>query len=178
MFFFYLSHIGTEKIPIVQSAAVAVIDTPTSIIDIYTCVYICIYHESCYKKTRNTKSIRAAYPFSLAQMTQAEPSLIYLKYKSLEDVLKVIVYSAQSAIGLTPMLYHIAYNNLQIIFIQTGGIGSSTIHYIMLNEKPTKKFIELKRLTGEYQFVDRIGTDTQSLYVPVLELENSTLKFP
>jgi hypothetical protein len=111
-------------------------------------------------------------------MSQAEPPVIYLKYKSLEDVLKVIVYSAQSAIGLTPMLYHIAYNNFQIIFIQTGSIGGSTIHYIMLNEKPSKKFIELKRLTGEYQFVDRIGTDTQSVYVPVLELEKSTLKFP
>ena len=111
-------------------------------------------------------------------MSQLEPSLIYLKYKSLEDVLKVIVYSAQSAIGLTPMLYHIAYNNHQIIFIQTGSIGASTIHYIMLDEKPSRKFIELKRLTGEYQFVDRIGTDTQSLYVPVLELEKSTLRFP
>jgi hypothetical protein len=111
-------------------------------------------------------------------MSQAELNLIYLKYKSLEDVLKVIVYSAQSAIGLTPMLYHIAYNNYQIIFIQTGSIGGSTIHYIMLDEKPSKKFIELKRLTGEYQFVDRIGTDTQSLYVPVLELEKSTLRFP
>jgi hypothetical protein len=111
-------------------------------------------------------------------MSQAEPSPTYLKYKSLEDILKVIVYSAQSAIGLTPMLYHIAYNNQQIIFILTGTIGGSTIHYIILDEKPTKKFIELKRLTGEFQFVDRIGTDTQSLYVPVLELENSTLKFP
>ena len=111
-------------------------------------------------------------------MLQSEPSTIYLRYKTLEDVLKVIVYSAQSAIGLTPMLYHIAYNNQQIIFIQTGSIGGSTIHYIMLDEKPSKKFIELKRLTGEYQFVDRIGTDTQSLYVPVLELEKSTLKFP
>jgi hypothetical protein len=111
-------------------------------------------------------------------MSQAELNLIYLKYKSLEDVLKVIVYSAQSAIGLTPMLYHIAYNNYQIIFVQTGSIGGSTIHYIMLDEKPSKKFIELKRLTGEYQFVDRIGTDTQSLYVPVLELEKSTLRFP
>jgi hypothetical protein len=27
---------------------------------------------------------------------------IYLKYKSLEDMLKVIVYSSQSALGLTP----------------------------------------------------------------------------
>jgi hypothetical protein len=111
-------------------------------------------------------------------MSQIEPSPTYLKYKSLEDVLKVIVYSAQSAIGLTPMLYHIAYNNQHIIFINTGTLGGNIIHYIILDEKPTKKFIELKRLTGEYQFVDRIGTDTQSLYVPILELEMSTLKFP
>lgn len=102
----------------------------------------------------------------------------YLKYKSLEDMLKVIVYSAQSAMGLTPMLYHISYNNQQILFIQTGAITSTVIHYILLNEKPTKKFIELKRLTGQFSFVDSIGTDTQSLYVPILELEESTLKFP
>src|SRR3569833_820359 len=80
-------------------------------------------------------------------MTQAEPSIIYLKYKSLEDVLKVIVYSAQSAIGLTPMLYHIAYNNRQIIFILTGTIGGSTIHYIILDEKPTKKLTVLEKKT-------------------------------
>ena len=102
----------------------------------------------------------------------------YLKYKSLEDMLKVIVYSAQSAMGLTPMLYHISYNNQQILFIQTGAITSTVIHYILLNEKPTKKFIELKRLTGQFSFVDSIGTDTQSLYVPIVELEESTLKFP
>jgi hypothetical protein len=111
-------------------------------------------------------------------MSQAEPSPTYLKYKSLEDVLKVIVYSAQSAIGLTPMLYHIVYKDQQIIFINTGTFGGSIIHYIILDQKPNKKFIELKRLTGEFQFVDRIGTDTQSLYVPILELEKTTLKFP
>jgi hypothetical protein len=102
----------------------------------------------------------------------------YLKYKSLEDMLKVIVYSAQSAMGLTPMLYHINYNNQQLLFIQTAAITSTVIHYIVLNEKPTKKFIELKRLTGQFSFVDSIGTDTQSLYIPILELEESTLKFP
>jgi hypothetical protein len=102
----------------------------------------------------------------------------YLKYKSLEDMLKVIVYSAQSAMGLTPMLYHIIYNNQQILFIYTGAIASTIIHYIVLNEKPVKKFIELKRLTGQFSFVDSIGNDTQSLYIPILELEESTLKFP
>ena len=52
------------------------------------------------------------------------------------------------------------------------------IHYFVQNEKPDKKFIELKRLTGEFNFVDNIGTDTLALYVPILELEKSTLKFP
>jgi hypothetical protein len=111
-------------------------------------------------------------------MSLNESFSTYLKYKSLEDMLKVIVYSAQSAMGLTPMLYHINYNNQQILFIQTGAITSTVIHFIVLNEKPIKKFIELKRLTGQFSFVDSIGTDTQSLYIPILELEESTLKFP
>ena len=111
-------------------------------------------------------------------MSLNESFSTYLKYKSLEDMLKVIVYSAQSAMGLTPMLYHINYNNQQILFIQTGAITSTVIHFIVLNEKPIKKFIELKRLTGQFSFVYSIGTDTQSLYIPILELEESTLKFP
>jgi hypothetical protein len=113
-------------------------------------------------------------------MAQSEESFaIYLKYKTLEDMLKVILFSSQSALGLTPMLYHINYKNQQILFIQTGAVGSGVIvHYIIQGERPNKKFIELKRLTGEFDFVDKIGTDTQSLYIPLLELEESTFSFP
>jgi hypothetical protein len=103
---------------------------------------------------------------------------IYLKYKNLEDMLKVILFSAQSALSLIPMLYHINYNNQQILFIRTGPVGGIIVHYIVQTDKSGKKFIELKRLTGEFVFVDRIGTDTQSLYIPVLELEKSTFIFP
>jgi hypothetical protein len=106
-----------------------------------------------------------------------ESSVTYLKYKNLEDMLKVIIYSAQSALGLTPMLYHINYNNQQILFIYTGAVGSTVVHYNIQNEKPPKKFIELKRLTGQFTFADSIGTDTLSLYIPILELESSTLNF-
>jgi hypothetical protein len=104
--------------------------------------------------------------------------IIYLKYKNLEDMLKVILFSAQSALSLIPMLYHINHNNQQILFIQTGAVGGIIVHYITQTDKSNKKFIELKRLTGEFVFVDRIGTDTQSLYIPVLDLEKSTLIFP
>jgi hypothetical protein len=101
----------------------------------------------------------------------------YLKYRNLEDMLKIIVYAAQSPIGLTPMLYHIRHNNLEILFIESGSLNP-VVHYIIKDEKPPKKFIELKRLTGEYTFADNIGSDTQSLYVPILELEKCTFDFP
>ena len=112
-------------------------------------------------------------------MSQSEERFItYLKYETLEDLLKVIVYTAQSALGLTPMLYYINYNNQQILFILTGAGGGLIVNYIVQNEKPSKKFIELKRLTGEFSFVDNIGTDTQSLYIPIIKIVESTLKFP
>jgi hypothetical protein len=103
---------------------------------------------------------------------------IYLKYKSLEDMLKVIVYSSQSALGLTPMLYHLQHDKREILFIQTGAVGTSIVHYVVQSNKPERKFIELKRLTGEFVYVDSLGTDTLSLYVPILELEKVTFTFP
>jgi hypothetical protein len=103
---------------------------------------------------------------------------IFLRYETLEDLLKVIVYSAQSSLGLTPMLYHINYRNQDILFILTGASGGIIINYIVQTEKPNKKFIELKRLSGEFNFVDNIGSDTQSLYIPIIKIRNSTLKFP
>ena len=106
----------------------------------------------------------------------------YLKYESLEDILKVIIYSSQSMLGTVPMLYHIIHNDRQILFIETAGAatgsGRVTIHYTIQNDKPNKRFIELKRLSGEFSFVDQIGTDSMSLYVPILELEASSFNFP
>ena len=107
-----------------------------------------------------------------------ETFTIFLQYETLEDLLKVIVYSAQSSLGLTPMLYHINYRNQDILFILTGASGGIIINYIVQTEKPNKQFIELKRLSGEFNFVDNIGSDTQSLYIPIIKIRNSTLKFP
>ncbi len=93
-------------------------------------------------------------------------------------MLKVIIYSSQSMLGVIPMLYHISYGGKDVLFIQTGAVGSSTVHYVVQQGKPAKKFIQLKRLTGEFAYVDSLGRDPQSLYIPVLNLEQSTLDFP
>lgn len=81
-------------------------------------------------------------------------------------------------LGAVPLIYHVNQNNQDVIFIQTGAIGGITVHYLMISEKPKKKFIELKRLTGDFTFVEKIGSDSMSLYIPILELEKVTLKFP
>jgi len=110
-------------------------------------------------------------------MSTNTPTLTYLKYRTLDDMLKVIIYSSQSMLGVVPMLYHLNYNGQNILFIQTGAIGGIMVHYMVQKEKPPKKFIQLKRLSGDFIFIDGIGTDAQSLYVPILELEKSNLNF-
>lgn len=105
-------------------------------------------------------------------------NLVFFKYKSLEDMLKVILYSSQSPIGLIPMLYHTIKNNQEVLFIQTGNIGGTTIHYFLPSENMLKKYVQLKRLTGEFNFVDHIGLDTLSIYVPILELDDVNIPFP
>jgi hypothetical protein len=105
-------------------------------------------------------------------------NLVFFKYKSLEDMLKVILYASQSPIGLIPMLYHIAIDKKDILFLQIGNLGGSTIHYFINSETNLKKFIQLKRLTGEFNYVEHIGLDTLSIYIPILELEEASIQFP
>jgi hypothetical protein len=111
-------------------------------------------------------------------MTQSEWFTSYLEYESLKDMLKVILYSAQSTFAFVPMLYHIKYNERDILFIQTGMVGGVLVHYLGLDYRPEKKFIKLDRLTGDYNFEDNVGTDAHALYIPILELKRSTLRFP
>jgi hypothetical protein len=119
---------------------------------------------------------------SLRQKSENKPvtpssSISYLKYQNLGDMLKLILYAAESPLGSSPMLYHIKYNEKDILFIESG-VLTPVIHYIIQDKEPTNRWIELKRLTGEYNFVDKIGNDSKSLYIPILELEKCTFKFP
>ncbi len=110
-------------------------------------------------------------------MKKDESPITFLKYKNLSDMLKVILFSSQSALGLTPMLYHLKYKEKEILFIETGALGGALVHYIVEKEKPNKKFIELRQLTGEHNFVEKIGNDTHSIYIPILELDSTSILF-
>jgi hypothetical protein len=103
-------------------------------------------------------------------------SINYLKYQNLADMLKIILYAAESPLGSSPLLYHIKSDSRDILFIESG-ILAPVVHYVVQDKEQINRWIELRRLTGEYNFVDKIGNDTKSLYIPVLELEKSSFTF-
>ena len=111
-------------------------------------------------------------------MSQAEWFTTYLQYENLKDMLSVILYTSQSFMTITPLLYYITYQNKEILFIHTGIVGGIISHYHIIQEKPSKKFVELNKMTGDFEFVDNIGNNTQSIYVPIVKLIKSTLRFP
>ncbi len=77
-----------------------------------------------------------------------------------------------------PLLYHIPYQNKEILFIHTGIVGGLFLHYYVLEAKPSTKFVELNKMTSEYTFVESVGKDHHSIYVPIVTLVKSTLIFP
>lgn len=115
---------------------------------------------------------------SYYHMSQTEWFTTYLQYENLKDMLSVILYTSQSFMTITPLLYYITYQNKEILFIHTGIVGGIVSHYYIIEEKPSKKFVELNKMTGEFDFVDNIGSNSQSVYVPIVRLIKSTLRFP
>jgi len=111
-------------------------------------------------------------------MSQAEWFTTYLQYENLKDLLSVIIYTSQSFMTITPLLYHITYQKKEILFIHTGIVGGIVSHYHIIEDKPSKKFVELNKMTGDFAFVDNVGSSTQSIYVPIVRLIKSTLRFP
>ncbi|HKO41258.1 MAG TPA: hypothetical protein VJU85_08355 [Nitrososphaeraceae archaeon] len=111
-------------------------------------------------------------------MSQAEWFTTYLQYENLKDLLSVIIYTSQSFMTITPLLYHITYQKKEILFIHTGIVGGIVSHYHIIEDKPSKKFVELNKMTGDFGFVDSVGSNTQSIYVPIVRLMKSTLRFP
>ena len=111
-------------------------------------------------------------------MSQAEWFTTYLQYENLKDMLSVILYTSQSFMTITPLLYYITYQNKEILFIHTGIAGGIISHYHIIKEKPSKKFVELNKMTGNFNLVDNIGSNSQSGYVPIVRLIKSTLRFP
>ncbi|MGN6624169.1 MAG: hypothetical protein ACTHKK_08515 [Candidatus Nitrosocosmicus sp.] len=111
-------------------------------------------------------------------MSQGEWFTTYLQYENLKELLNVILYTSQSFMTITPILYHINYNSKEILFVHTGIVGGVVAHYHVLELNPPTKYIELNKITSDFKFVEKNGNNPQSIYIPIVKLIKSTLVFP
>ena len=80
--------------------------------------------------------------------------------------------------SITPLLYHLTYSNKSILFIHTGIVDGIVAHYHIINESPSKNFVELNKMTGDFSFADNVSTNSQSIYIPIAIVIKSTVRFP
>ncbi len=111
-------------------------------------------------------------------MSQGEWFTTYLQYENMKDLLNVILYMSQSFMAITPMLYHITFRDKEILFVHTGMVGGVVAHYYISKEKPSTKFVELNKMTADFKFTDSIGNNNHCIYIPIVDLVQSTLSFP
>ncbi len=64
-------------------------------------------------------------------MSQGEWFTTYLQYENLKEMLNIILYTSQSFMTTMPLLYHIPYQNKEILFIHTGIVGGVKILIII-----------------------------------------------
>jgi hypothetical protein len=114
----------------------------------------------------------------LTTLSQSEWFTTYLEYDSLKEMLGVIIHTSQSFMAILPQLHSITYHEREILFIHTGLVGGIVIHYYVLNEKPSKKFVELNKMLTDFKFVDAVGANPQCIYIPIVRLKRCTLRFP
>jgi hypothetical protein len=114
----------------------------------------------------------------LNKLSQSEWFTTYLEYENLNEMLNVILYTSQSFMAILPQLHYITYLDKEILFIHTGLVGGIVAHYHVLKEKPNKKFVELNKMTADFRFVDAVGASPQCIYIPIVRLIRSTLRFP
>ena len=114
----------------------------------------------------------------LNSLSQSEWFTTYLEYENLKEMLNVILYTSQSFMAILPQLHYITYHDKEILFIHTGLVGGIVAHYYILDKKPNKKFVELNKMTGDFVFVDAVGTNPQCIYIPIVRFIKSTLRFP
>ena len=69
-------------------------------------------------------------------MSQAKWFTTYLEYETLKDMLKVILYTSQSFMSITPLLYSINYQDRDILFIHTGIVGVVALIIFLVKNQP------------------------------------------
>ena len=96
--------------------------------------------------------------------------LFYVRFSSFEDLVRLVAFSA------TPFLQHAEVEGKHIYFYHVSLLaGRPIVYYAMRDEKLEKKYVVYNRFNDSLSFSDKLETDGQSIYIPILEVEGTNL---
>lgn len=101
--------------------------------------------------------------------------LTHVQLREFEDLIRLVSLSP------APFIEHLIVDGKNVYFIHTGGLfGPPMIYYVERGAKIDKKYVVFNRYKDEVSFSDSLGTDPQAVYIPVLEIERTSLfsKYP
>ena len=94
----------------------------------------------------------------------------FAKMKSFDDLARFIVFSQ------IPFLQYVELNGRHVYFIQIMGLGGGKmIYYYERDRKIEERYVVFNRFRDQLTFSSTFGTDGQSSYVPILELEKTNV---
>lgn len=96
----------------------------------------------------------------------------FVKFMKFEDLIRFI------SIAPSPFLQYFELAKKHLYFIQTMTFtGQSLVYFVELPDKITKRYVVFNRFKDEISFSEQLGSDGQSVYVPILEVEKTNI-FP
>ena len=105
-------------------------------------------------------------------MPEATP---YIKLKTLEDLIYFV------ALSPSPFIQYIDLEGKHVYFVNTMAIfGPSMVYYVETKERLPNKYIVFNRYQDKITYSNQLGTDPQAVYIPILQVEKTSLflKYP
>jgi len=96
--------------------------------------------------------------------------LNYAKMKTFDDFIRFVGMSP------TPFVQYVEIEGKHVYFVQFMGFGGAKMIYFYEREKKIiEKYIVFNRFRDQVTFSNNFGSDGQSTYIPILELEKTNI---
>ncbi len=101
-------------------------------------------------------------------MMSTEP--LFVQLKTFDDLVRFVSSSP------SPFLQHITLKNKHVYFIQIlAFMRNPIIYFVRQDRQAGGKYVVFNRFRDEVTFSDRLSSDGQTVYIPILELERTNL---
>lgn len=95
---------------------------------------------------------------------------LFARFKSLDDLVRLVAFSP------SPFVHHIEMKGKHVYFVQLLAFTRTPmIYFVERDEKVEGRYLVFNRFRDEVTVSNRFGSDGQTTYVPILDLEKTNV---